>query len=519
MSELAKPQGEQVNSSRLNFIGGAIAYAVVVLLTLGVRTVFAKQLGENYLGLNAVLLNAMALVSVAEAGIATAVMFRLYKPLAQGDQDDARRWLAASRRIYRLALYAILAIGSASAFLIPLVTSDLPFKFWTVVAYSSLAVLGTAATCAFATEKALLLAGQKNYVVAGIQAVIVLAQAALQILFLHWQYAFAAFLIIQGISVLVWNFACRVWAKRIYPRPYFDGGVEAHHKAGLREDVRNLLPYKLGAVGLNATDSILISVVLRAALAGLVSNYSLIINAINGILMQGFNGLAAAIGIHSVQSDREQRTNIFFQLSMLSVWSFGVATVCLVVLLDQFVALWLGPRFVLGPEVVVALACVFYITGINQVPSLYRTSLGIFRQTRWVPLAAAILNILVSVVLAWQIGLIGIFLGTILARLLTFNLVDPILVSRASLAVRPLVVFARFALASLGVLVTGSGAIYLRNEFFSSSIWGFVVLAPSVLLFASVAIGAWLCLDSGFRQLLGRVAGRLQFVRARRAGS
>ena len=49
------------------------------------RTVFIYTLGADYLGLAGLLNNVLGFLSIGELGIATAIGFSLYKPLAEKD--------------------------------------------------------------------------------------------------------------------------------------------------------------------------------------------------------------------------------------------------------------------------------------------------------------------------------------------------------------------------------------------------------------------------------------------------
>ena len=49
------------------------------------RTVFIYCMGETYLGLSGLLGNVLGFLTISELGIASAIGFSLYKPLAEND--------------------------------------------------------------------------------------------------------------------------------------------------------------------------------------------------------------------------------------------------------------------------------------------------------------------------------------------------------------------------------------------------------------------------------------------------
>jgi len=80
--------------------------------------------------------------------------------------------------------------------------------------------------------------------------------------------------------------------------------------------------------------------------------------------------------------------------------------------------------------VVFAIVLHFYVNSVHFTAYTYRVTMGLFVQGRWAPLAAAIINVILSIWLGSTIGIAGIFFATSISRLLTTGIVDPILVYR-----------------------------------------------------------------------------------------
>ena len=69
--------------SVLNIMTGLGGYAINTVLGFICRMVFVKCLSEDYLGVNGFFTNILTMLSLAELGIGNAVVFALYKPLAE----------------------------------------------------------------------------------------------------------------------------------------------------------------------------------------------------------------------------------------------------------------------------------------------------------------------------------------------------------------------------------------------------------------------------------------------------
>ena len=97
---------EKNNDSRLhntlrNFGFGAAAQLVVTLLGFVSRTVFIRVLGMEYSGVNGLYTSILDVLSLTELGLADVVVFSLYKPLAEGDEQKLTALMGYYKVIYR----------------------------------------------------------------------------------------------------------------------------------------------------------------------------------------------------------------------------------------------------------------------------------------------------------------------------------------------------------------------------------------------------------------------------------
>lgn len=86
-----------------NLMSSAVSKALVLFLSFIARSVFIRYLSEVYLGVNGLYSNVLNMLSLAELGFGTAMVFSMYRPLAEHDD----RKLAALLRVYRRAYTVI----------------------------------------------------------------------------------------------------------------------------------------------------------------------------------------------------------------------------------------------------------------------------------------------------------------------------------------------------------------------------------------------------------------------------
>lgn len=80
-------QRSRLQSSIFNFVSG-IGYRFLSLFTAFiVRTVFVRCLSADYLSVNGLYSNILSMLSLAELGFGTAMIYSMYQPLANKDEE------------------------------------------------------------------------------------------------------------------------------------------------------------------------------------------------------------------------------------------------------------------------------------------------------------------------------------------------------------------------------------------------------------------------------------------------
>lgn len=85
------------NASR-NIIWGTIGRGIGLILPFVCRTVMIKTIGIEYVGLSGLFSSLLVVLSFAELGIGNALVFSMYKPVAEGNDDKVCALLAFYRK-------------------------------------------------------------------------------------------------------------------------------------------------------------------------------------------------------------------------------------------------------------------------------------------------------------------------------------------------------------------------------------------------------------------------------------
>lgn len=391
------------------------------------RMVFVRCLAADYLGVNGLFTNVLSMLSLAELGVGSAIVYALYKPLAQNDEDK----IASLMKVYATAYRAIgLLIGVVGLALMPfidLIIKEQPNISESIYLLYALNLFNTASSYFFSYRSSLLIAAQRNYIVGGINYAITIIQSVLQMIFLLLFRNYLGYLLIQTVGTFTYNVTVSWVATKQFPfiqkkdiKP-----LPKDEKRILLSNIRDLMIYKVSSLLVNSTDNILITFFRGLATTGIASNYTLLVTTLNSLLGQVFNGLTASVGNHNASESVEKRYEMFGFLNLMNFWIYGWAALGIFFCSSDLVKLCFGVEYVLSSDIPFVMALNFFTVGMMNAVWTYKHTLGLFHYGRFIQILTGILNLVFSISLGTYWGLFGILFATFLARAMTSLWYDP----------------------------------------------------------------------------------------------
>ncbi|MBM6999498.1 PqqD family peptide modification chaperone [bacterium] len=429
--------GAQVSRTRHSARNATVSVAsrvVAILAGYAVRIVFTHTLSATYVGLNGLFLDIINILSLSELGIETAITFALYGPVAAGDEAAQRDVMALYARLYRGVAVAVTLLGLAVMPLLPRLIADYALIDDIRLIYL-LYLANAAVSYLFVYKRTIIEAHQMRSVSVLYRNGFLLLQYALQVVALLVWHAFLPYLVAAIACTIAGNVALSRRADRMYP--FLRAGRPRPLAAGLRRsiarDVRALLLTKVGTVAVNGTDNLVLTYFCGIVTTGVYSNYYLVIGSVRQLIEEAFRGIAASVGNLGVTADADRVERVLRATLLAAVWGFGIAAICLYELLSPFVGLSFGNSYVFGGDVLLVLCVNFFVMGLRLPTDIFHDALGLFWYDRWRGLAEAVVNLAVSVALAARVGAIGVFVGTLVASVLTSSWIEPWIVYRRRL--------------------------------------------------------------------------------------
>ena len=409
-----------------NTIMSVITNVITIIIGIVAQAVFVKTLGTEYLGINGLFSNIISMLAIAELGIGTAIVYSLYKPIAQNDNDKIKSLINFYKTSYRLIAIGITIVGLLVIPLLKFIVGDVSINENIIFIYV-LFLIDTIVSYMLTYKRSILYATQKNYIINAIHILYLVIMNSLQIVILITLKNYILYLIIKIICRLFENILINIISNKLYPylKEKDIEKLDTNTKNSIFTKVKGLIFHKLGSFLVLGTDNILISISFGVETVGYYANYNTIIYAVSVLFAQIFSSLTASVGNLLVEKDRKKSYAIFKNMLLINSWIYCFAAVSIICLIEPFVTLWIGNKFILPYDVLVVLVINFYIQGMRQTYNTFKNAAGIFYEDRFVPLLESALNIIASIIFLNIFGLSGVFIGTIISSFALFSFSYP----------------------------------------------------------------------------------------------
>ena len=98
------------NATR-NVAFGIILKIATTIWPFAIRSIILATLGAEYLGLNSLFSSLLSFLTLAELGVGSAMVYAMYKPIAENDEQQVNALLNLYKKLYRYVGLVILSIG------------------------------------------------------------------------------------------------------------------------------------------------------------------------------------------------------------------------------------------------------------------------------------------------------------------------------------------------------------------------------------------------------------------------
>ena len=415
-----------------NIVFGYIGNLSSTVLGFILRTVFIMKLDETLLGVNGLYTGVLSMLSMAELGIGTALNFSLYAPVAQKNYNKIKSYMQFYKKAYRIIGLIVAVLGIVLVpFLKYFIKDPGGYGIQELTIYYLIFLFNTVSTYFVSYKYSLVNAEQKNYIQTNILTVTKLVTTILQLIVLLVTSNFLLYLLTAAAVELLQ----KIWANNYLNKRYpylLDKDVVPLGKEETKDiwdKTKALLCLKIGDIARLQTDSIIISSFIQVAIVGIVDNYNMVINAVQNFVLVIFNSAISSFGNLIATESKQKQYELFKVYRFVANWIYGLSAIGFYVLLSPLIYLWIGEKWLLGTGIIALIVMDYYFKGDRVVMMNFRTAAGVFEQDKFLPLIQGGVNLVISIVLVQKIGLIGVYIGTVISGLIA-NVSRPPIVYR-----------------------------------------------------------------------------------------
>ena len=411
-SEKRGNMATRTQHARKNIITSVINKLVIMGTNFIMRTILIKYLGAEYLGLDSLFVSILQILSLTELGISSAMVYSMYKPLAEGDTAAVCALLKLYRTVYRWIALIMTVLGLAVSPFLPLIAKkDLPEGLNLYVLFYINLANTVLSYVLFAYRSSLFTADQKYSVNNNIYSIFKIGATVVQVIaiFLFKNNAYTAYYLYSlalPLMTIAKNLALYIISNKMYPQYKCEGTVPPDEIKNIRKRVAGMFLHKVNFVFRNSLDSIVLSAFLGLNILGQYNSYYYIINAISGIMILVSNSVTASVGNSIVVESKEKNYKDFQKLQLLYMGLTTWLTVCLVGCTQPFIKLWVGEKMMFEDYIMIIFCIYFFSMHFSRICHLYRDAAGLWWQDRFRPIVETLVNLTLNIVLVKYLGYI-----------------------------------------------------------------------------------------------------------------
>lgn len=398
-------------ATMFNMISGLILQFFTLLSGFIIPRIILVYFGSEVNGLVSSLSQFLGYIALVEGGITGVIVANLYKPIVEKDDKKISSILVTADKFYKKLGFIFIAYSFILAFVYPMFFGK-EFDFWYVWTLTLILSLTLLIQYMFSlTYKTLLNADKRGYIVNFTQTVIVISNI---ILVLVSVLNYPSIHILKVISGSLFVLQPLVFGTYVKKRYKID--TKAAPDNSLIRSRWNGFAINLAAFIHTSTDVTVLTIFTDLKTVSIYSVYALVSNGITQLINACMSGIAHTVGQAYAKKDWKelnQKLNIYEYTVFVSVCFFCTVTLLLITPFVQIYTSQITDTNYHQPVFgyLLVISEVLYLAKMPHLNLAY--SANKFKEITVPAIIEAVLNIVVSVILVSQYGLIGVTIGTI----------------------------------------------------------------------------------------------------------
>ena len=411
--------------SVLNISVAITSKVILLIFSIILKRLLIDYVGNDANGVYSLYTSIIGFLTIADLGIGTAINFAMYKPIVKGDEEKIRALYFLYKKVYRIIGIIILVCGIGVLPFLPALAKDFNNSFDLYLTFAIM-LASIIIEYTYSCKISLINAYKNNYVNTLIFSLCTFIRRILQVFVLVCFRSFELYLVAKVVSSILQGIFVEVYVRK-HHKQIINNFVPLDNetKTSVIKHTKALFMHKIGMQLVFTTDSVIISAILGVGILANYSYYVAIMTAMTTILNYFFIPLTAIIGHLCAEGDIKEQNKYF---NFLYYMNFTIGIIFFLgyyAVIDNVVALCFGSNYILGKDVSTIITINYFVLYMRETVLLFRDASGTFYYDRWKPVIAGIINVILSILFVYAIGLVGVILATIITTIFTSHIIEP----------------------------------------------------------------------------------------------
>lgn len=400
----------------INIISSLMLQLVTVICGFIVPRLIIGTFGSNVNGLVTSITQFLAYITLLESGFGPVVKSILYRPIANKDKNEIEKILKASEKFFRTISYIFIAYIVILCFALPMIVSNEFDKLFTLSLVIIISISTFAEYYFGMTYKLYLQAEQKTYVTSIIQIGTTILNTIMIVLLIYFG---SSIQIVKLASALI--FVLRPIMQNLYVKKKYNinlKNVDDNYKIKQKWDG---LSQHIASVIHNNTDVVILTIFTTVTEVSVYSIYLLILTGIKSLVQAFKTGVDASFGDMIAKGEKEQLNKSF---KVYEVFYFTLITIvysCTLMLILPFINVYtngITDANYYRPVFACLLVLAEFMWTLRLPYNSITLAAGHFKETMKGAWVESITNIVLSVILVFKYGIVGVAIGTLVAMII-----------------------------------------------------------------------------------------------------
>lgn len=401
--------------AKKNIISSLFGQLIILLCGIIVPRLIIDAYGSESYGAVSSITQFLAYITLLECGIGGVARAVLYKPLAQNDINTINVIMKEIKFFFRVIafIFVIYVIFLACAFktISGISVLDWLSTFLLVIAIS-ISVFGQ--YFVGISNEILLQAAQKKYIVNAVSIICIVLNTLSTIFLIFQGYSLLTVKFVSGIIFLIRPFVLQRYVRKHYEIsnvfPPESKSYLTQKWVGLGQHISYFLH--------SNTDIVVLTMCTNLKMVAVYSLYNMIVSHIQNLTMSFSSGMEAVFGDMLAREEKKELNDAFniYEgiISIISIILFSITLILIVSFVELYTQGVLDvdykrPLFAF----LMVLASLSYCLRLPYHAMVIAA--GHFEQTNFAAYGEALLNLVLSIILVYEYGLVGVVIATLFA--------------------------------------------------------------------------------------------------------